>query len=491
MASMEPRQNTSDHTFGDVFSTIPSASQQNNGMNSVPVQSADNSLSHPDDKVMNRIMQMYSSPSNNSTSSSSSAFLPHEQQQNTIQQNYQQQNHQIQQQNTQQVQSPQVYQQQQHHQMVHPNEQIVQSVSAPSTPVLSSVSSTQQVTVPQHTSHSVASTTVQGSAPSLPSHSADQYNNSSLQKEIAGMIEQSNMHRNQQHQQILQHFNTQATQPISSLTNQNREMMTQMQMYFERITRFMEGVDRRLNNLENVTSEILKAQSRENGNVPIEKSFADKREFDAVRRAAEQYEKDAELAKKLQQQFEVDSRTPQPPPVQQQQQRPLSVSTPMMQTARPTPPPSSAIKSPHSNEMMETCPICSTQVVVSLLQDHVNECLDGGLGANAAKNSADPAQQGSLWKRIFGKKDEELNNTPTPKPADPLPLPPISPPQTSNSLYPGNASHSPPVVRPPPSLYGQPNYPGYPSFNGYPQQPATPAYPQNQGYYYYAVPPGK
>ncbi|PRP84989.1 hypothetical protein PROFUN_07277 [Planoprotostelium fungivorum] len=254
---------------------------------------------------------------------------------------------------------------------------------------------------------------------------------------------------------------------FAAQSNQNREMLTQMQSYFERITRFMENVDRRLNNIETVTSDILKAQARDVQH--NDKAQFERREAESAKRIADQYEKDLELARQMQKQFEQDSQKPSPTPV-----RPQPVAT-------PTPQPPSVVRSPHSNEPMEMCPICGTSVVQSLLEAHVNECLDGGKSASsgALSNSAqNNANQKSIWNRMFGKNEE----TPTPRPAEtstPTPAPP--PVAQTPSYYPGT------TVRPPqpPSS----SYPGYPS-TFTPSYPSTgySAQPTGQNYYY-AVPP--
>lgn len=289
----------------------------------------------------------------------------------------------------------------------------------------------------------------------------------------------------QQQIQVLQAQQLQQQNMIQQQIQYSKEMCIQMQSYFERIARFMENVDKRLNNLEKVTNDMLKNTSHASGNVnpvypsstpahsevPIENMF-DRSELDRLKKLQSQFDDDAAVARRLQEEYERESKQSSAKPS-------TTSSTSSYKPATSTPAPKTT-----PGEKYETCPICQVQIVASKLTQHVNECLDGPstyTDTKATPTPGNPDEKKGFWSSLFGgKKDETKTETPTPTPTPTQPVYDLSQPQnTKGTYYPAVVPNGTPSYPPPPS--GTPG--GYPP-NGYPMVYPY-QFPGNQPMYYY------
>mmetsp|Transcript_10517 Transcript_10517/g.14395 ORF Transcript_10517/g.14395 Transcript_10517/m.14395 type:complete len:607 (-) Transcript_10517:43-1863(-) len=280
----------------------------------------------------------------------------------------------------------------------------------------------------------------------------------------------------QQQIQVLQAQQLQQQNMIQQQIQYSKEMCIQMQSYFERIARFMENVDKRLNNLERVTNDMLKNTSHTSGNanpvypastpseVPIENMF-DRSELERLKKLQSQFDDDAAVARRLQEEYEREAKQASSKP----------------STSTPTPKPTSTPAPKSSSEKYEICPICQVQIVASKLTQHVNECLDGPSAYSDTKTptpTPTPDEKKGFWSSLFGgKKEDGKPETATPTPSQPVYDLGQNPPQNSKgTYYPAVVPNGTPAYPP----NGTPGYPpnGYPMV--YPYQ-----FPGNQPMYYY------
>jgi len=268
--------------------------------------------------------------------------------------------------------------------------------------------------------------------------------------------------------------NQQIQQLQLNSSHQTKEVLNQMQGYFEKITSYMERVDKRLNTLENTAQTILKNQK---GNGDDISHFVPKGDLEVLKKMQEQMESDMEVAKRLQ--AELDGKFMKEKKEEKKEKKEKKERSKSSDSSRS----SSSSMSPSS---MQECPICTLKVPFAELEFHVNQCLEG-IEKPSGDGKTDTATQekASFWRRVFGpgpKKEDATKttaSTPTPTPTR-LALP--APPSTgAPNMYPGGQD-----------FYQMPQMPQMPFVyrGGYPQPQMAPPqmypYPQQQIYY---IPP--
>lgn len=331
--------------------------------------------------------------------------------------------------------------------------------------------------------------------------------------------------QNQQQQQVLQqHLQQQlavqkqlsAIQQTESVT---KDFIDKMQANFTRIMGFMESVDQRLSNLEKVTQSILHNQNNPSPVIskpitttttttpvsmphpPPAMSYpsyavptyanpnsvyptlqtAD--EADAVRKI-EQFEEDQKLAKRLQEELELESK------------RTSSKSVSSTTTKKPV---------AKKDDESAICPICATQISLAEIESHADKCLESSSTTKKDSNGQPtPQEKAGFFAKLFGSKDAAAA-TPTPaptpvatKPTTPAPAPTKPTTTTPVMQQPTTVAHMPTAM---PTAFqpgpGNPNgqfyqmpymyntgYAPY-GYSQYPPQTGQQPQQQQPGYYYY------
>eukprot|EP01114_Cavostelium_apophysatum_P006898 TRINITY_DN1846_c0_g1_i1.p1 TRINITY_DN1846_c0_g1~~TRINITY_DN1846_c0_g1_i1.p1 ORF type:complete len:630 (-),score=161.47 TRINITY_DN1846_c0_g1_i1:59-1948(-) len=270
-----------------------------------------------------------------------------------------------------------------------------------------------------------------------------------------------------QQQAVLQQYQNQQAQ--QQLAQQQREMVQQMQSYFERIMRFMDSVDQRLNSLEYLTKEIIKSQKDNGGSaVPISTY-----ELDAAKKAQELLEADMEAARKLQADFDQEYYEP-------------AKSKSSSVTEKPKP-----AQQVYNLSEKQDCPVCGLKMSIAELETHIDLCLEKA--NKEGKNTANVDKQG-FFSKMFGKNHPSNN----PQNAKPTTAPPTKPvdnkPQTPAPLpgpyYPYPSGNQMMYNNRPP-VYGaqQPNSNGQPQMYPMMVNPQTGQLQPAMMQYYY--PPGQ
>eukprot|EP01118_Nematostelium_gracile_P010800 TRINITY_DN377_c0_g2_i1.p1 TRINITY_DN377_c0_g2~~TRINITY_DN377_c0_g2_i1.p1 ORF type:complete len:577 (-),score=209.19 TRINITY_DN377_c0_g2_i1:45-1775(-) len=256
-------------------------------------------------------------------------------------------------------------------------------------------------------------------------------------------------------------------QSVQNLYGQNtnqqtKDALNQIQTYFDKISGFMERLDRRMAALE-VTAQNIAKNQPESGV---------RSEVSSLKKMQNQAESDFDVAKRLQdelnQKYEKEKRREEKRKSKAAAQAKLSSSG---TTPRPT------MTTP-SNSSVQECPICAVKVPIADLEVHVNVCLEGTEKPTETK-TPDNGEKPSIWKRVFGPGPKK-EDTPTPPP--------------STAIVPAN--RMPPPMRPitTPGVYGQEYYPqpqpqqGAYMYRPYGQPTPPPqvyGYPGQQPIYYY------
>jgi len=254
--------------------------------------------------------------------------------------------------------------------------------------------------------------------------------------------------------------------------NDAAPLIGQMHMYFDRMTKMMMTMDDRLTRLESLMSHNLyilhqQQQSQQQQQVQVAKNKDTqeedlesalkeqvKAELAQLKRMQAQYEKDSEIAKKIQAQMDdeyfVEERKKfyqQPPP-----------------TVTSYQPPKPRVPG------YEECPICQMQFKQSELEAHVYACLDGdkNIAADGTKKVVDKP---GFLARLFGAKTTPEEKVPlTSSPAQQPHHTPVEYPGQPGGIYPGVAAY-PPMYSPymgtampaPPMYYYMPPPPHNPS----------------------------
>jgi len=192
-------------------------------------------------------------------------------------------------------------------------------------------------------------------------------------------------------------------QAYQQQTAQVSQMMRGMMTQFQKITQYMDTVERKLTSVEKMTKEILESRTIDQEALQIQQT-----EIESIKKMKAQMEIDAQIAKKLQNEFDLEQQKGKSKlPIGNPSKGITATPTP---TPTPTPPPLSTPGRVGKIEMMELCPVCLTKVAVSELESHVNMCLDGG----NVPQKEEPKKEDSLWKNIFGKQTPTPTPTPTP-----------------------------------------------------------------------------
>ena len=335
---------------------------------------------------------------------------------------------------------------------------------------------------------------------------------------LLSQIEKLQQQNQQQQQMFQQHLSQQiqmqkqlsAIQQTESVT---KEFIDKMQANFTKIMGFMESVDQRLSNLEKVTQSILHNQNSgpvapkttttttvstmphpppaisfpsyavpmpsysNSGSVYPSIQTAD--EADAVRKI-EQFEEDQKLAKRLQEELELEAK-------RSSTSSSSKSSSSTTSTKKPT---------PKKEDESAICPICSTQISLAEIETHADKCLEA---TSATKPT--PQEKAGFFAKLFGSKDAAAA-TPTPaptpvatKPTTPAPTKPTTTTATTPAMQPATVAHMPTTM--PTAFQPGPGNPNgqfyqmpYAMYNtaytpyGYSQYP-PPGTGQQQGYYYY------
>eukprot|EP01118_Nematostelium_gracile_P010803 TRINITY_DN377_c0_g4_i1.p1 TRINITY_DN377_c0_g4~~TRINITY_DN377_c0_g4_i1.p1 ORF type:complete len:559 (+),score=187.44 TRINITY_DN377_c0_g4_i1:158-1834(+) len=241
-------------------------------------------------------------------------------------------------------------------------------------------------------------------------------------------------------------------------SQQTKDALNQIQTYFDKISGFMERLDRRMAALEVTAQTIAKNQGQSDVRSDV----------NSLKKLHTQVESDFDVAKRLQdelnQKYEKEKRREEKKKAKAASQAKLSSSV-----STPRPPTTS------SNSSVQECPICAVKVPIADLEVHVNACLEGTEKPMDSR-TPDNGDKPSIWKRVFG---------PGPK-KDETPSPP------STAIVPANRMPGPPPVRTVSTpVYGQDYYP-QPQQGAYvyrpygqPVPPQVYGYPNQQPVYYY------
>lgn len=231
-----------------------------------------------------------------------------------------------------------------------------------------------------------------------------------------------------QTQQNISSIHTMSSQHLQ----QTKDMVVKFESYFDRMINWMESIDRRLSKLELTTNELQKGQqtiqqklnsspapttSSTPSMVPyflpapsalsttsVPTASAQETlapyEFETAMKLQQTLDSDAELAKKLQAEFEHES-------------------------AKAT-----TTKKPELKAVQEECPVCQKKISSKEFNDHVNECLD-----KASKDDKNGAQSG-FFSRFFTKKTDAPATTAPEKTEVPLVKKPAPTTQTPAQITP-------------------------------------------------------
>jgi hypothetical protein len=226
-------------------------------------------------------------------------------------------------------------------------------------------------------------------------------------------------------------------------------LLGQMHMYFDRMTKMMMAMDDRLTRLESLMSHnlyLLHQQQQQQQQVQTQKPKHSqeedvesalkeqvKAELEQLKKAQAQYEKDSDIAKKIQAQMDDEYFS---------EERKKFYSQPPSTTVYQPPKP----KVPGYEE----CPLCQMQFKVSELESHVYACLDGekNIKEDGTKKVVDKP---GFLARLFGAKTEE-------KSPEKVPLvsaqaqPAHHTPEYPHGIYPNMATY-PPMYPMPSSPY--------------------------------------
>jgi hypothetical protein len=240
----------------------------------------------------------------------------------------------------------------------------------------------------------------------------------------------------------------------------------QMQMYFDRMMKTMMTMDERLGRLESLMQhnlyllhqqqqqqqlqqQVQQQQPKKTQEEDLESALKEqvKSELEQLKKMQAQYEKDSEVARKIQEQLDSDYFNEEKKKFYTQPAAPFA----QQQVSRPRVP------------GMEECPLCQNQFKLNELEAHVYACLDGENNVNE-EGKAKVVDKPGFLARLFGGKKEV--------PEDKVPL--MGSPHP-HSEYPGHPGGIYPMAYPAP-MYPMPSSPY--------MAHGAPAQPPPQFYYY-------
>jgi len=233
--------------------------------------------------------------------------------------------------------------------------------------------------------------------------------------------------------------------------NDGTAVIGQMHTYFDRMTKMMMTMDDRLTRLESLMSHNLyvlhqqqqqvqqpqAAKNKDTQEEDLESALKEqvKAELVQLKRMQAQYEKDSEIAKKIQAQMDDEYFS---------EERKKFYTQPPTVTAYQ--PPKQRVPG------YEECPLCQMQFKQSELEAHVYACLDGeqNIAADGTKKVVDKP---GFIARLFGAKQPAEEKVPLVSSQGQQHHSPMEYPGQPGGIYPGIAAYHPPMYPMPSSPY--------------------------------------